>query len=408
MAGPVSKVIEVRVPGVLAPFAAGFKSALLERGYTPLSAVVQMQLMVHLSRWMDAQGLSVAELTPERVQAYVSGRRAAGYRGLIGLRAMAPLMLFLAGQGALPVEQVRGPESAVAALIGEFERYLRSERGLAASTISAYVRRATRFLEGCAADGDLSRIGAAEVIAAVSAECGAKSVGAGQYFVAALRAFLRFAHIRRLVGADLSTAALSVTGRRASLLPVGLPGSDTDAMLRSCDRNGPQGLRDFAILTVLLRLGLRAGEAAALRLEDIDWRAGEIVVRGKGNREDRLPLPADVGEAITDWLRRGRPACGERAVFVTSVAPIRALTRGSVSLAVRRASVRAGITPIGAHRLRHSAACAMIRAQVPLAEVGQVLRQHSPVVTAGYARVDIERLRILSRSWPCAQEGADR
>jgi site-specific recombinase XerD len=408
MEGPVSKVAEVRVPGVLTPFAAGFKSALLERGYTPLSAVVQLRLMVHLSRWMDAQGLSAAELTAERVQAYVSGRRAAGYRGLIGIRAMEPLMLFLAGQGVVPPQEPRAPESAVAALTGEFEQYLLTERGLAASTVSAYVRRSRRFLDGSAPDGDLARINPADVTAAISLECATKSVGAGQYFIAALRAFLRFAHVRGLIGADLSTAALSVTGRRASLLPAGLPEADTDALLRSCDRSTPQGLRDFAILTVLLRLGLRAGEAAALRLEDIDWRAGEIMVRGKGNREDRLPLPVDVGEAITDWLRRGRPARTDRAVFVTSNAPIRALTRGSVSLAVRRASVRAGITPVGAHRLRHSAACAMIRAEVPLAEVGQVLRQHSPVVTAGYARVDIERLRTLSRPWPGTREGGVR
>lgn len=408
MVGPVSKVAEVRVPGVLAPFAAGFRAALLERGYTPLSAVNQLRLLVHLSRWMDAQGLSCAELTGERLAQYVSVRRSSGYRGLISLRAVEPLGRYLSGLGAIPAEVECAPQSAPAVLIGEFERYLRRERGLAASTVSAYVRRASRFLDGVAPDADLSRIGPRDVVAAIAAECAAKSVGAGQYLVAALRAFLRFAHVRGLVGADLSAAAMTVTGRRVSLLPLGLPVAETDALLDSCDRESPQGLRDYAIVTVLLRLGLRAGELAALRLEDINWRAGEITVRGKGNREDRLPLPADVGEAIAKWLRDGRPACADRAVFVTSTAPIRALTRGSVSLAVRRAAVRAGLTPVGAHRLRHSAACAMIRAEVPLNEVGQVLRQHSAVVTAGYARVDVERLRTLARPWPQLQVGGAR
>jgi integrase/recombinase XerD len=249
-------------------------------------------------------------------------------------------------------------------------------------------------------DGDVSTVAAADVTGAVLAEYAAKSVGAGQYYVAALRSFLRFCRMEGLVSADLSAAALTVTGRRSSLLPKGISADDGRALLRTCDRRQPVGCRDYAVLLILLRLGLRAGEVARLRLEDIDWRAGQIVVRGKGRRDERLPLPADVGAAIVAYLRRGRPAVPVREVFVSVIAPWSALARGSVSLVVRRACHRAGVTPMGAHRLRHGLACAMVRKRVPLAQIGQVLCHRSPVTTAGYARVDVDQLRALARPWP--------
>lgn len=407
MSAPISKVAEVCVPGPLAPFAPGFKSALLEAGYTPLSAVVQLRLMVHLSRWLEARALSAADLTAERIEAYLASRRAAGYRGLTTRRGLTPLISHLSRQNALPSEELRAPGSATQALMAAFERYLRLERGLAPSTTSAYVTRATRFLSTYAADGDVATISPADITRAVVEECASRSVGAGQYFVAALRSFLRFCHVEGLNSADLSAAALAVTGRRPSLLPQELPERDAVALLRACDRRRPLGRRDYAVVLTLLRLGVRAGEVAALRLDDFDWRAGEVVIRGKGRREDRLPLPADVGEALAAYLRRGRPATTQRAVFVTATAPVHGLTRGAVSLIVRRACVRAGITPVGAHRLRHTTACAMVRAEVPLAEIGQVLRHRSPVSTAGYARVDLVRLRTLARPWP-VRAGGDR
>src|SRR5262249_7671965 len=158
--------------------------------------------------------------------------------------------------------------------------------------------RARRFLDGLAGSG-LADLTAADVTRAVLAETAMVSPGSAQYFVAALRAFLRFCFLEGLTGADLAWAALAVTGRRRSPLPKGISRADAEALLASCDRRGRAGRRDSAVLVTLLRLGLRAGEAAALTLEDIDWRAGEITVHGKGRREERLPLPADAGQAIT-------------------------------------------------------------------------------------------------------------
>ena len=159
---------------------------------------------------------------------------------------------------------------------------------------------------------------------------------------------------------------------------------------------------------VLLRLGLRAGEVARLRLEDLDWRAGQVTVHGKGDRVDVLPMPADVGAAVAAYLRRGRPASAEREVFVTVHAPRRALSRTGVSWIVRAACIRAGIPPVGAHRLRHTAACQLLACGAPLAEIGQLLRQNSETTVSIYARVDVDRLRPICRPWPGPRFGDAR
>lgn len=399
MNSPTSKVAEVRVPGPLAPFASAFREALSAAGYTPLSAVNQLRLMTHLSRWLDARGLAAADLTDERVEQYLAERCAAGYTGLISRRAMDPILNVLTASGVRPASEQAPPDPGAPALLTAFDRYLHAERGLAASTTTAYVARAARFLADHAA-GEVCELTSADVTSAVLAECTARSVGAGQYFVAALRAFLRFAHVEGLIAADLSAAALTVTGRRGSLLPKGISPDDAEALLRACDRSTAVGRRDRAVLLILLRLGLRGGEVARLRLEDIDWRAGQLLVRGKGRRDEQLPLPCDVGEALADYLQQDRAATARREVFVTAIAPAVALTREAVSGIVRRACGRAGIAQIGPHRLRHGLACAMVRAEVPLAEIGQVLRHRSPVSTAIYARVDVAALRDLAQPWP--------
>lgn len=213
---------------------------------------------------------------------------------------------------------------------------------------------------------------------------------------------MRFCFLEGLLEADLSRAALTVTGRRSSPLPRGISRADARALLDACDRRTALGRRDYALIILLLRLGLRRAEVAALRLDDIDWRAAEVVVRGKGAREDRLPLPADVGQAIAAYLRRGRPASKRREVFLGARPPFAPIASGTVASTVRRACRRAGIPVVGSHRLRHTTACEMVRARVPLEQIGQVLRHRSLQTTAIYARVELEALRSLARSWPQA------
>lgn len=402
MVRPKSRVSKVSVVGPLAPFADDFSSTLQSSGYTPLTIVNQLRLMAHVSRWMDGRGYSVADLTDEVLEEYLAAAHAAGRVSLCSQGGLGHLLR------ALPIVRVNPeppPGSTAERLLISFRRYLLDERGLAESTATAYVLRARRFLTWCAADGNVSALTTSDVTRAVLRESQNVSVGSVQFFVAALRSFLRFCFVEGVLTVDLAPAALAVTGRRRSSLPRGISPTDARALLRACDRRQAAGRRDYAVILTLLRLGLRASEVASLTLDDIDWRAAELLVHGKGRRDERLPLPVDVGEAIVGYLQRGRPATTSRAVFVRRIAPIGPLGRGGVSFIVRYASVRAGLAPMGAHRLRHTLACQMVSASVPLPEISQVLRHRSLGSTANYARVDVAALRGLARPWPSLAGG---
>jgi site-specific recombinase XerD len=313
------------------------------------------------------------------------------------------LLEVLGGFGVLAPEPA-AVSSPIDRLLCSFERYLVAERGLAAGTIVGYAGHVRWFLDGLG-PGGLAGLSAGEVTGAVLRKAASGvSVSAAQYFVSGLRSFLRFCFVEGLVEADLSQAALVVRGRRSSSLPRGISKTDAQALLGSCDRRSGLGRRDYAVIITLLRLGLRRGELARLTLDDIDWRAGELVVHGKGGREDRLPLPADVGAAIASYLRRGRPGSDRREVFLRARAPYAPIASATVASTVRRACRRAGIPEVGSHRLRHTTACAMVSAGVPIVRIGQVLRHRSLQSTAIYARVDTERLRLLATPWPGGTE----
>ena len=247
---------------------------------------------------------------------------------------------------------------------------------------------------------------AADVTAFVLASCPGRAVGSAKLIVCALRSLLGWLHLTGAVPVSLTAAVPAVAGWRLAGLPKSLAPGQLRRLLDSCDRRTLTGRRDYAILLLLARLGLRAGEVARLGLDDIDWRRGEIAVLGKGNRAERLPLPSEVGAAVAGYLRRGRPDTAQgRSVFVRVHAPHRALTTGGVTMVVFDAAQRAGLPKMHAHRLRHTAATAMLQAGSPLAEVGQVLRHRSALTTAIYAKVDRDALAVLARPWPDVTSG---
>lgn len=288
-------------------------------------------------------------------------------------------------------------------LLHRFRRYLVVERGLRDKGATDYARAVQPFLEGQLSRGalGLDRLSAAEVTAFVVATCPRLSPGTVKLTMTALRSLLGFLHLEGTIERPLAAAVPSVASWRLAELPKRLEPSQVHSLLGSCDLGTATGRRDFAVLTALVRLGLRAGELAGLRFKDIDWRAAEIVVRGKGRREERLPLPADVGEAIAAYLRSGRPEiAGGRNVFVTVNAPHRPLSSDAVSAIVVRAASRCGLGPIRAHRLRHTAASETLRGGASLEEVGQLLRHRRAMTTAIYAKVDRKALRKVARPWP--------
>jgi integrase/recombinase XerD len=393
-----------RVRGPLAPYVDGLRAELERLDYTPLTAAAHVRLMAHLSRWLARHGLEASGLTPATVDAYFAERRAAGYVGHVTGRALQPLLGYLQRLGVVPPPAPVAPASPKERLLAQYWDYLATERGLTETTAALNVRMVRPFLADRARmrQGrlDLEHLTAGEVAAFVVAQ-GRQRPKSVKRTVTALRSLLGFLHVEGIVDQPLATAVPSVAGWTQTALPKALDAEQVAALLACCDEHTATGRRDLAILTLLVRLGLRAGEVAALSLDDIDWRRGEITVRGKGNRHDRLPLPADVGERIVAYLRDGRPeSTRDRAVFVRAQAPYRALTSNAVTTVVVAAGRRAGLGVIGAHRLRHSAATAMLRSGGSLTEIGQTLRHVRPLTTAIYAKVDIEALRQLGRPWP--------
>ncbi len=295
------------------------------------------------------------------------------------------------------------PNDAVEKVLAEYRRYLLCERGLRQTTVECYEPRARRFLaDRREFDGvGLDRLTAADVTVFFARECPLGGAGRAQVLATAARSLLRYLYVSGSIAAPLEWAVPTVATLRGRSLPRGLEPAVVAALLSSCDRRRTVGRRDYAILLVLARLGLRAGEVAGIALENINWRAGELLVHGKGGRDDTLPLPVDVGAALASYLRR-RPSGPEgcRRLFLTAMPPVEPMSRCAVSEVVRRACRRVGTAPVGAHQLRHALASEMLAAGASLAEIGQVLRHRERRTTAIYARVDRATLRALALPWP--------
>jgi len=336
---------------------------------------------------------------------FVVERRDAGRARFVSPRALIPLFSYLRGLGVVPPALVAAPSTPVEVLIARYSRYLLERRGLALSTVRNYVGVARVFLEDrerVRGELALRELDGAAVSEFVLRESRRGSVGSAKCMVTRLRVLLRFLHVEGELQQDLAGGVPSVASWRLASLVKALDARSVARLLASCDRRTWVGRRDFAILTLLSRLGLRAGEVAALRLSDIDWRAGEVLIRGKGCRQERLPLPADVGQALAGWLARGRLRCESVLVFTRVRAPHGGLSAGAVTQVVRRACERAGLPIVGAHRLRHTAATEMLRAGGSLTEVGQVLRHRGREVTSIYAKVDRRALVQVVQPWPGA------
>jgi integrase/recombinase XerD len=395
----------VKVTGPLVPYVAGFRAELKAQGYRPNALSDQLRVMAHVSRWLASEGLDIGDLTPERIDAFLVARRLAGYVLWCSAKGVAPLVAHLRRVGAVPDREPSIPTTPAGQLLVDFRTYLVEERGLAAGTVASDIHVARLFLSTRpqAPSLGLDELRACAVVDFVREECRHRKPGSTRYIVTGLRAFLRFCHLTGRTSTPLVDAVPRIASWRLAALPRALDAAAVAALLRSCDRRTTFGRRDFAVLMVLVRLGLRAGEAAALRLEDVDWREGELLVRGKGPKHERLPLPTDVGEAIATWLRRGRPRSAVREVFTRVRAPHHRLSSAGISAIVRAACGRAGIPEVNAHRLRHSAATEMLRAGAGLDEIGQVLRHRSVLTTAIYAKVDRSSLRSLAKRWPAAE-----
>jgi integrase/recombinase XerD len=397
------RLLQVR-KGSLSPFVQAFVEQMQAQGYAAASVRISTQLVKAFVAWLDQRGIDGRSLAATHVADYLNGRwlRRRRRRGdAFTLHGFARLV---APDGCVPVaERATAPARRVRQ---EFDQYLLRERGLAPASIRLYGDAVGRFLEHAFGDGEvrLGQLTANDVVGFVQTDAARlHHPKRANVMTSALRSFLRYARYRGDISADLHACVPTVANWSMAGIPRAISTSQVQSLLAGCDRRSASGLRDYAILLLLARLGLRAGEVVDLRLDDFDWNVGTICIRGPARRFDRLPLPADVGAAVADYLRHGRPACSARNVFIRSRAPRRGLLGPSaVSCIVFRALRRAGIdSPVkGAHLLRHSLATQMLGHGASLGEIAEILRHRNPQTTTIYAKVDLVSLHALALPWP--------
>jgi site-specific recombinase XerD len=392
-----------RKPGRLGPFVEGYRESLLAAGYTSETVRGMLKDLGRLGRWMESEGVEIGSVDVASIESFLAGWRADGGRRVPTVRALRSMLTYLREVGVMVADEapVLGPLDV---LLGEYRVWMVADRGLAAMTVVRYETLARRFLTARVSPADeLGVLGldGAVVSRFLLGECSRVCLGSAKGKVAELRSLLRFLHVRGLTPRSLAQSIPGVAGWRETAVPPTMPQSDIERLLGSCDRATLDGVRDHAMLMLLARLGLRSIEIARLQLEDLDWRAGDLLVRGKARRDDRLPIPDDVGAALAAYLAlRGRQ--DSRSVFLTLRAPRRPIRADLVGDVVQRHCRQAGVAHVGPHRLRHTLATRMLAAGAALTDVSQVLRHSDLATTVIYAKVDLGRLRQVARPWPGA------
>ncbi len=390
-----------RKAGRLGPQVEGYRAWLELRGYSPGTVRNMLKDLGQVGLWLSSESLDVTQLDELGIAAFLLSRGKSGHRHVPGVRGMMPLLRYLREAGLAPAKPPAVTPLGV--LLGEYRRWMVQERNLAPATVVRYENTARRFLSEQASRAGVlepAALSGTDVNAFLLRECGRVSAGSAKGRVAELRSILRFLYLQGITPLRLGTAVPPIGGWRLATLPPTMAPRDIQLLLDKCDRSSAVGVRDFAIIMLAARLGLRSIEVARLQLDDIDWRAGELVVRGKAGRQDRLPLPAEVGDALVTYLSGGRNSAGARQVFLTCKAPRGPIRADLVGDVVERACKRAGLPRVGPHRLRHALAGELLARGAGLAAISQVLRHQDLATTALYAKVDLGALRQVAQPWP--------
>jgi site-specific recombinase XerD len=388
--------------GPLASYLDAYLKRIEQEGFLPSSVPMQLYAIARFSNWLHMSQLGLHQVDEATVERFLK-RDPETFHG----SEPAPLRRVLAMLREIGVTVAKAPEprNRQQQLIDEYRRYLLQERGLAESSVLNYVPFAEQLLSNRFGESDLNfpELTATDVTKFMQDRVLQLKHGRAKLLVTGLRSFLRYLRHQGEISVDLARCVPPVAVWSLSTLPKFLPAGTVQRVLDHCGRDTPDGKRNYAVLMLLARLGLRACEIVSLGLDDIDWDNGRVTIRCKGGRWAQLPLPADVGEALATYMRSGRPTCACRRVFLRHRAPIRGFGHSiTVSTIVRRALIGAGIDSArkGAHLFRHTLATDLLRNGASLDEIGEVLRHRSPNTTALYAKVDLTALRTLALSWP--------
>ncbi len=389
--------------GPLGPHLQSFAALIAQQGYCSAAGGLKVRLVAKLSRWLQQRRIPLRGLNEAQIAKFLNARWKPLKRHVGDQSTMALLLRHLRQSNVVPPPVA--PTGDIDLLCRDYEGFLLSERGMMPSCVEKYLKAARRFMSDRFPSGKiyLKRLQAKDVTDFILQDTSNRGRRSAQSMATMLRSLFGFLFQKGRIATNLASAVPTVPDRRHAGLPRYLEAREVDKVLGSCDRRRKIGKRHYAIFLLLARLGLRAGEVAQLTLDDIDWRAGELLVRGKGARVDRLPLLHEVGQALVDYLQKGRPASSSRRLFIQSKAPYEGFAGpGCVSNLVRRALIRLHISTRhrGAHVLRHSLATGMLRNGASLAQIGQVLRHQLPQTTEIYAKVDFSALRALALPWP--------
>lgn len=402
-----NQVVLSRSPeGPLAVHIGSFARSVSEQGYSLVSIHRQVLLASCFSRWLKQEGVGLRSICSDHSVRYLRYRARHVQPCLGDAAALRHLISFLRREGVIPGEKKRACQSSPAEHCAQaYGQYLLEVRALARATIINYVPFIRSFLEDRFGSGrvTLSCLCAGDVVRFEQRQAPRIHMKRAKLMTTALRSFLRYARYLGEVTLDLAAAVPIVANWAMTSIPRAISTEHVRQLLASIDQRTAVGRRDYAILLLLARLGLRSGEVAFLELDDIDWNAGQMSVRGKGGQRNELPLPPDVGKAIAVYLRRGRPDSTNRRVFLRAKAPIGAfLGASSVGSIVRHSLERAGIhaTTTGAHQFRHGLATEMLRQGASLSEIGELLGHRHPQTTKIYTKIDIKALRRLALPWP--------
>ncbi len=389
--------------GPIGPHLQSFAALVSQQGYCNVNGWLKIRLVAKLSRWLHRRRIPLNELNEARIAAFLKARwkRVASH---CGDQITMTLLLRHLRQAKVVAPPPLTNGSDLELMILEYQGFLLSERSLMPSTTGKYLEAARRFLFRRFPDGKLylKKLQAKDVTDFVLHDTSHRGRRSAQLMATVLRSFLSFLLQKGRIAMNLAAVVPSIPHQRLAGVPRYLETREVEMVLRSCDRRRKIGKRDYAIFLLLARLGLRANEVVLLTLDDIDWRNGELLIRGKGARVDRLPLLQDVGQALADYLKNARPACSSRRMFIQCRAPLEGFARpGCVSNLVRWALQRVHLSPSnrGAHVLRHSLATGMLRNGASLAQISQVLRHQLPQTTEIYAKVDFNALRALALPW---------
>jgi len=399
-----AEILRCHRAGFFGAYLDTYTSAAKEHGYRPDTVRSHCQQIRRFGQWLERRGLSIGALDDGVIEEFWKKRGGVPEVRHAGAQPLRTLVQHLRAQGII-AEQSAPVRTDAEELAHRYGEYLVQRRALTAVSVQWHVAVVLRFLQDRFGRGPLRlhALGEKDITRFVLRGAERLCARTQQSRMSALRSFFRFLLEQGEVVVDLAGAVPTVCARRLADVPMYLARKQVEQLLASCDRDTSIGRRDFAMLLLLARLGLRAGEVARLELDDIRWRTAELLIRGKGNSHEVLPLLADVGEALAVYIKKDRPGCGTRRVFTRVRAPLTALSiKGGVTTVVRAAIFRAGldVPARGAYVLRHSLATRMLRDGASMSEIGVVLRHRSPATTEIYAKVDITSLSRLAQPWP--------